>query len=288
MSKPELLDRVALKAHPLPTVDGNSGKDERGRILIVAGSRDVPGAVVLSATGAMRAGAGKLKIVTVASAAPGLGMAMPEAMVIGLPEDRAGGFARGADSRIAELAGEVDAVVAGPGFAPNDQCAKIANALLKMDVRLALDAALLRAIEPLTDIRRSSLPLLLPHSGELASLLDCEPEEVERQPVLSGVRAAQLYQAIVLVKGVVSHVVTPDKAVWTYRGGAPGLGVSGSGDTLAGIAGGLLARGADSLSALLWAVWLHGEAGAALARRVGPVGFLAREIPGEVPALLAR
>lgn len=288
MSKPQLLDRVALKAHPLPRVDDNSDKDERGRILIVAGSRDVPGATVLSATAAMRAGAGKLQIVTVASAAQGLGLAMPEAMVIGLPEDRAGGFARGADSRIAELAGQVDAVVAGPGLARNGQCAKIANALLKMDVRLALDAALLRAIEPLDDIKRSSLPLLLPHSGELASLLDCEPEEVERQPVLSGVRAAQLYQSIVLVKGVVSHVVTPDKSVWTYRGGAPGLGVSGSGDTLAGIAGGLLARGADSLTALLWAVWLHGEAGAALARRVGTVGFLAREIPGEVPALLAR
>jgi len=213
---------------------------------------------------------------------------MPEAMVIGLPEDRAGGFARGADSRIAELAGEVDAVVAGPGLALNGQCGKIANALLNADVRLALDAALLHALEPLTDIRRSSLPLLLPHSGELASLLDCEPEEVERQPVLSGIRAAQLYQSIVLVKGVVSHVVTPGQAVWTYRGGAPGLGVSGSGDTLAGIAGGLLARGADSLTAMLWAVWLHGEAGAALSRRVGPVGFLAREIAGEVPGLLPR
>ena len=87
---------------------------------------------------------------------------------------------------------------------------------------------------------------------------------------------------------MVSHVVTPDQSVWTYRGGAPGLGVSGSGDTLAGIVGGLLARGADPLTALLWAVWLHGEAGAALARRVGPIGFLAREIPGEIPALLPR
>jgi len=287
VSKPRLLDRVALKAHPLPGVD-DGGKDERGRILVVAGSRGVPGATLLTAMGAMRAGAGKLKIVTVASAASGLGLAMPEAMVIGLAEDSAGGFARGSDSRIAEIAAEVDAVVAGPGLARNEQCGKIANALLKVDVRLALDAALLRAIEPLTDIRRSSLPLLLPHSGELASLLDCEPEEVERQPVVSGIRAAQLYQSIVLVKGVVSHVVTPDQAVWTYHGGAPGLGASGSGDTLTGIAGGLLARGADSLTALLWAVWLHGEAGAALARRVGPVGFLAREIPGEVPALLAR
>ena len=282
-----MLDRIALKAHPLPkTSDG--GKDENGRILIVAGSRDVPGAALLSATAAMRAGAGKLKIVTVASAAQALGMAMPEAMVVGLPEDREGGFARGSDGKIAELAGQVDAVIAGPGLAPNEQCGKIANALVKTDVRLALDAALLHALEPLTDVKRSSLPLLLPHSGELASLLDCEPGDVERQPVVCGIRAAQLYQSIVLVKGVVSHVVTPDKTVWTYRGGAPGLGVSGSGDTLAGIAGALLARGADSLTALLWAVWLHGEAGASLARKVGPIGFLAREIPGEIPRLLPR
>jgi NAD(P)H-hydrate repair Nnr-like enzyme with NAD(P)H-hydrate dehydratase domain len=57
---------------------------------------------------------------------------------------------------------------------------------------------------------------------------------------------------------------------------------------LAGIVGGLLARGAESLNALLWAVWLHGEAGAALAKKVGPIGFLARQIADEVPTLMPR
>ena len=66
----------------------------------------------------------------------------------------------------------------------------------------------------------------------------------------------------------------------------PGLGVSGSGDVLAGIVGGLLAQRADPLSALLWGVWLHGEAGAALGRKIGINGYLARELPDEVPALL--
>ena len=81
------------------------------------------------------------------------------------------------------------------------------------------------------------------------------------------------------------------KVSWTaptYDGGAPGLGVSGSGDVLAGIVGGLLARGAEPLNALQWAVWLHGEAGTRLATKVGPVGFLARQIADEVPALLPR
>ena len=56
---------------------------------------------------------------------------------------------------------------------------------------------------------------------------------------------------------------------------------------IAGIVGGLLARGVDPLGACLWGVWLHGEAGRRLAQTTGPIGFLAREIPGLVPGLLA-
>jgi hydroxyethylthiazole kinase-like uncharacterized protein yjeF len=166
-------------------------------------------------------------------------------------------------------------------------CGKVAEALLESEARLALDAALLHALQPLTD-RRSTAPVLLPHAGELASLLDCDEEMIEKDPIGCGRRAAEHYRSIVLVKGVTSHVVTREGEVWTYSGGAPGLGVSGSGDVLAGIVGGLLARGAEPLNALLWAVWLHGEAGAALAKKVGPIGFFARQIADEVPALLPR
>jgi len=280
------LDRSALKAHPLPPViDGD--KETKGRILVVAGSREVPGAALLAATAAMRAGAGKLRIATVESIAVELGIAMPEAMVVGLPEDDEGGFARAAVKRLAEQASEVDAVIAGPGMAPNESSANVAEALLASDARITLDAALLRALQPLDHERRDT-PILLPHSGELASLLDCNEDRIERDPVGCGRRAAELYRSLVLVKGVTSHVVTPEGHVWTYDGGAPGLGVSGSGDVLVGIVGGLLARGAEPLNALLWAVWLHGEAGAALAKKVGPIGFLAREIADEVPLLLPR
>lgn len=280
------LDRAALKAHPLPPiVDGD--KETKGRSFIVAGSRQVPGAALLSAMAAMRAGAGKLRIATVESIAIPLGMAMPEAMVIALPEDEEGGFARSAVKSLAEQADKIDAVVAGPGMAEGDACERIAEALLASKARIALDAALLHALQPLSE-DRSTRPVLLPHSGELAALLDCHEEKVERDPVGCGRRAAELYRSVVLVKGVTSHVVIPEGDVWTYDGGAPGLGVSGSGDILAGIVGGLLARGADPLNALLWAVWLHGEAGASLAKKVGPIGFLAREIADQVPALLPR
>ena len=280
------LDRSALDAHPLPPIV-NGGKETKGRILIVAGSREVPGAALLAAMGAMRAGAGKLRIATVYTVAPRIGIAMPEAMVVGMPQDGRGGFAEPAVDKLEEQAGHVDAVVAGPGMAQGDACAAIAKALLRSDARLALDAALLHALEPLTH-ERPSLPILLPHSGELASLLDCSEDDVARDPAGSGCRAAERYRSIVLVKGPTSHVVTPAGEIWTYEGETPGLGVSGSGDVLAGIVGGLLARGAEPLNALLWSVWLHGQAGASLTEKVGPIGFLAREIADEIPALLPR
>lgn len=287
MNEVRPLDKAALRDHPLPpVVDGD--KETKGRILVIAGSREVPGAALLSATAAMRAGAGKLRIATVESTASRLAMSMPEAMVIPLQEDDGGGFAGAAVDRIAEEAGSADAVVAGPGMEQNEVCAQIASALLQSEASLALDAALLHSLQPRSDHRRTETPILLPHAGELASLLDCEEEEIERDPVACGNRAARSYRSIVLVKGIASHVVTPDGETWKFEGGAPGLGVSGSGDVLAGIVGGLLARGAEPLNALLWAVWLHGEAGAKLARKVGPIGFLAREIADEIPALLPR
>jgi len=280
------LDPSALASHPLPPlIEGD--KESKGRILVIAGSREVPGAASLCATAAMRAGAGKLRIATVYSIAPPLGLAMPEAMVVGMPQDGHGGFAMQAVETLAEHAGKVDAVVAGPGMSRGEAGAKIAEALLATDARLAFDAALLHQLQPPKG-DRSSPPVLLPHAGELAALLDCDEEEIELEPVRCGLRAAERYRAIVLVKGVISHVVTPGGESWTHQGGAPGLGVSGSGDVLAGIVGGLLARGAEPLDALLWAVWLHGEAGARLARKVGPIGFLAREIAGEIPELLPR
>ena len=66
----------------------------------------------------------------------------------------------------------------------------------------------------------------------------------------------------------------------------PGLGTGGSGDVLAGVIGGLLARGLEPRIAAAWGVWLHGAAGRIAASKIGPIGFLARDLPPELPGLL--
>lgn len=289
MSETAALDRTALEAFPLPALqDGD--KHSHGRLLIVAGSRTLAGAALLCARSAMRAGAGKLKIATVESVAAHVGVAMPESRTIGLPESEDGGFATSAAEQIAELAADVDAVVAGPGMFESSACAAIAVAVLKSGAALALDAGILRSLPPLAAESKQARipPVLLPHSGEMAALLGCQESRVESDPIGCGRACAERYNAVTLVKGTTSRIAHPDGRRWTYSGGAAGLGVSGSGDTLAGIVGALLARGADPLTALLWSVLLHGESGEILSRKVGAVGFLAREIPDELPALLAR
>jgi NAD(P)H-hydrate repair Nnr-like enzyme with NAD(P)H-hydrate dehydratase domain len=111
---------------------------------------------------------------------------------------------------------------------------------------------------------------------------------VEADPVAAARRAAEAFGATVALKGAQTVIAAPDGSVLRYTRGGVGLGTSGSGDVLAGIVVGLLARGADPLRAAAWGVFLHGEAGNALARRHGAVGFLARELAAEVPRILHR
>jgi NAD(P)H-hydrate repair Nnr-like enzyme with NAD(P)H-hydrate dehydratase domain len=122
----------------------------------------------------------------------------------------------------------------------------------------------------------------------MASLLGCSEAEVEQDRLAAALEAARHYGAVVLAKGSTSFIASLDQRTWVWRGGVPGLGVAGSGDVLAGITAALLARGAEPLTALLWGVLLHGEAGEQLSKKIGPVGFRASEIPDQIPALLAR
>jgi ADP-dependent NAD(P)H-hydrate dehydratase len=154
---------------------------------------------------------------------------------------------------------------------------------------LVLDAA---ALTPLAS-RREALrrhagrAILTPHDGEMSRLLGIPREEVRADPLGAARQAAALLQAVVIMKGGCTRIVTPEGEAWATDHGNVGLATSGSGDVLSGIIAGLLARGATPLQAALWGVYVHGEAGQRLARAQGLVGFLARELPAEVPRILA-
>ena len=90
MTGPLELDRALLARFPLPHVPEDSDKEDRGRLLVIAGSRELAGAALLAGIAGLRAGAGKLQIATGESIAPALGLAVPEARIVGCPETEEG------------------------------------------------------------------------------------------------------------------------------------------------------------------------------------------------------
>jgi hydroxyethylthiazole kinase-like uncharacterized protein yjeF len=160
----------------------------------------------------------------------------------------------------------------------SDTCVLVLDAAAV--VSLAGDTSML---EPL-----GGRAVLTPHAGEMASLIGADKHDVERDPGEVARIAAKQFAAVVALKGAETHIADPDGKLFRYSGGSVGLATSGSGDTLAGIVAGLAARGASPLHAAVWGAYLHGAAGRVLARRVGPVGFLARELLDELPPLLRR
>jgi ADP-dependent NAD(P)H-hydrate dehydratase len=145
------------------------------------------------------------------------------------------------------------------------------------------------AMDVVLDLRRfEGTPLLTPHAGEMAHLTGISKESVNADPERHAREAALRWNAVVALKGATTYIATPEGDCWRHVGGQAGLGTSGSGDVLAGIIVGLAARGAPLAQAAAWGVALHAQAGSALAERLGPMGFLARELPGEIPTLLEK
>lgn len=280
------VDDALLRTWPLPAPEQDGDKESRGRVLVVAGSREVPGAAVLAATAALRAGAGKLVVATAASAWQVVAAALPEARVIALPESGDGGFSLEGLELLASCAADAAALLVGPGMADAGATRAFVQGLLPLLKKstVVLDAL---AMECVRGGRRFAQPVILtPHAGEMAHLIGDDKEDVVSDPLELATRHAAGWNAVLALKGATTCIATADGRAWRHEARTPGLATSGSGDVLAGLVAGLAARGAAPEQAAVWGVALHARAGARLAQRYGALGYLARELAAEVPALL--
>ncbi len=290
MSATEIDPRL-LGEMPLPSLANGADKEDRGRVLVVAGGRSVPGAAILTGLASLRAGAGKLQLAAIETGAAGLGLAVPEARIISVPANEAGEIDQSAASDLASAASRSDAVVIGPGMIEADASGALVGALLAASGKAThvIDAAALEGLRALDAKVRTSAAgrmILTPHAGEMAKLLGCDKDEVLDDLAGAARRAAADFQAVVVMKSQDTFVASPDGRTWRHGDGPIGLGTSGSGDVLAGVIGGLAARGAVPIVAAAWGVWLHGRAGVRVTETLGPLGFLARELLKEIPCAL--
>ncbi|HEX7751701.1 MAG TPA: NAD(P)H-hydrate dehydratase [Novosphingobium sp.] len=284
------LDSDWLRDRPLPEAHPHADKNARGRVFAVGGCTEMPGGLLLTAEAALRAGAGKVQAATVRSAAPALGVAMPEIRIFPLDETEAGEIAA-AGEVIDRACQRCDAVIAGPAMGCGEAAGAVVDCLTAdagSALALVLDATALMTLPARAAALAARVfpAVLTPHIGEMAAMLECEADAIDADRAGAVRAAARRYGAVVVLKGPTSLIADRDGALFAYAGGGVGLATGGSGDVLAGLAAGLAARGASPLDAALWAVWLHGEAGRRCAEQIGPIGFLARELLAHVPGLM--
>ena len=282
------LDARTLRDWPVPAVPDDADKEERGRVVIAGGSSELAGAVQLAGVSALRAGAGKLVIATAQSVAPQMARAVPEARVIALGENGDGSFRPGGIAAVEGALDSVAAVLAGPGMAESGGSIGFVRALLDKcrGVPVVLDAF---AMDVVGAIGRFAQPVLMtPHAGEMAHLLGIAKDEVVRDAQRLARKAASTWNAVVALKGATTWIATPRGTCWRHSCREPGLATSGSGDVLAGLIAGFAARGLVLEQACAWGVVMHALAGETLSKKMGPLGYLARELPREVPALMKK
>jgi ADP-dependent NAD(P)H-hydrate dehydratase len=128
--------------------------------------------------------------------------------------------------------------------------------------------------------------LMTPHAGEMAHLTQQAKAQVQAAARSAARDAAQRWNAVVTLKGAQTHIAVPEGRCWLHEGGNASLASSGSGDVLAGLMAGLVARGATLAQSAAWGVVVHAMAGARLTARQGSLGSLARELPAEIPPVL--
>jgi hydroxyethylthiazole kinase-like uncharacterized protein yjeF len=280
-SRTEPITPALLRDWPLPA--GATSKYGRGQVVVVGGARGTPGAALLAGVAALRVGAGRLTLGVARSVAVSLGVAVPEAGVVGLPETEDGSPDGTGTERLGDDLRTANAVLVGPGLDDPDRTIDLLRALvpgIPRRVPVILDAFALGVLPRVPDVAEplAGRLVLTPNSTEAALLLGVD--EVDDR---SCGQIARKYGAVVSCQG---RIAAPDGSQWEVATGMPGLATSGSGDVLSGALVGMLARGADPARAACWATHAHAAAGDRLATRVGHLGYLARELPDELPALL--
>jgi len=266
----------------LPRRAKQTNKHKQGSVLIVAGCEKMPGAAVLAARGALRAGAGLVTVASVTSVCEAVSKILPEAILFALPEKN-GAISPDAADVVLEKQDRYHTAVFGPGLSTAEPVGEFLKRIWKDATkwRMVLDADALNWIAkgipfPVSDF------IWTPHEGELARILNVPAEEVAANRFAAAKRGFEKFRKTLVLKGAYSIVAGVGNTLLVNPTGNPGLAAPGTGDVLSGVLGALLTRH-DSDRAAIAGVYWHGLAGDLCAKEIGTAGFLASEVADRLP-----
>lgn len=247
LTNEQLIDEAFVKSL-LPERKRVSNKGSFGRTLVIAGSRNMPGAAVMCTRAAMRAGSGLTKAF-VPTEITGAFAATLEAMVI--PDD--------GNSDIGELLNWSTAAVIGCGIGNDEAKYSKLRSVLLSGKPAVIDADALNTMDDGLKTLLNGNHILTPHPGEMSRLTGEQISAILADPVSTALNFAKKHSCTVLMKNAVSVIASPDGRIRYNTAGNPGLAKGGSGDVLAGIVAAQLANGLAPFDAASVGAFLLGS-----------------------------
>jgi NAD(P)H-hydrate epimerase len=290
------LPKPTTEIPTLPPRAANTHKGQVGRVAIIAGSRGMTGAAILAGLGALRGGAGLVRIYCPASVQPVIAAGEPCFMTVPLEETPSGQLATPADETIRALHEWATSLAIGPGIGIAQPTVELLWSLIEgAQAPVVVDAD---GLNGLAEHPRGGLghfaeapTIVTPHPGEMARLrraagMNALNGDGDQTRLRIAHEFARHSGTTVVLKGHRSVVCTPDQA-YINTTGNPGMATGGMGDVLTGLLAALLGQALTAFDAARVGVYCHGLAADLCAKRIGPVGYLARDVAELLPTALA-
>jgi len=262
-----------------------STKFSSGQVIVAGGSRGLSGAVRMSSTAAIRAGAGYATVVVPGDLEPVFEVGQPEVMSVRCPGDP-GCLAPAATKTVLRAFEPAAAGVLGPGMGRDSGTFALAREVIgAIEAPLVIDADGLNAFAGQLQwiAAREAPTVLTPHAGELGRLLERDSAEIGARRLASAREAARAANGVVVLKGD-DTIVTDGERVAVNAVSAPALATAGTGDVLSGMTAALLARGLEPFAAACAAVLAHARAGRDAADRIGAAeSVIASDVIDSIP-----
>jgi NAD(P)H-hydrate epimerase len=287
---PKEIIRQILK--PLPK---KVHKKQLGRVLAVVGSKQMPGAGLLTVQAVLRTGAGLVTTAYPKCLANVYRKTVAEALHLILPETKAGSLSSRSFVKIQKAADQADVVALGPGLTRNNSTELLVIKLVKnLKQPLIIDADGLNALADLKKVssllqNRKRLTIITPHEGEMSRLTGLPIQKIIGQRKKVAIECARRWRSIVVLKGNNTVIATEPGKVLVNQTGGPALATPGSGDVLTGIIATLVAQNLDKpFGAAAVAVYLHGLAGDLAAKDLGERSVISSDIIDYLPKAILK
>lgn len=274
------IERNQFPSFP-PRRERDAYKNIFGTVLVIAGSDSMRGAAALSVLGALRSGAGKVRLISTEKCINTVSVLAPEAMFLEFETDDYGFMLYDPNIQILQTALKTaDAVVIGCGLGVTPDTVQLTRFVLENSkVPVIVDADGINCIASDIDIlsKRQSDVVITPHVGEMASLLNCQNQTIMNNRIESAEGYAEKYGITVVLKGAGTIIANNRVTAFNHTGNA-GMSRGGSGDVLAGIIGSAAAQGCSPFDSACAGVYIHGLAGDVAAQKLGMEAMLPRDI----------